>query len=136
MQFSETQFHIGTIGSSGRPVVFHLPSNMWFEFDAAGVMGFHDNPTWKGDREALFIAARAFADKYHAKPQEFSIDLEERKVLHTTSGIWFRMSYFEGDGVSFRDNPSWRGDRMALAAQARAFAIANGIVFKPSTPVA
>ncbi len=131
--FDQTQFHVGTIGSSGRPVVFHLASNMWFEFDPEGRMGFHNNPTWSGDRDALFAAAREFAERHGAIPKradEFEVDVIERKVLHGQSGIWFGIGHF-GE-ISFHDVPAWRGDRLELAGRAKAFAVARGLRFSDS----
>ena len=67
-------------------------------------------------------------------PDEFDVDLVERTVLHKPSGIWF--SFYEynnekdweqSDSVTYRDNPSFAGDRMKLAAAAKQAAIAKGM---------
>jgi hypothetical protein len=72
-------------------------------------------------------------------PDQFDVDLFERKVVHKPSGIWF--SFYEyrdeadwkrSDSVVFRDNPAWEGDRRALAAAAKAAALAAGM--KASRP--
>jgi len=63
-------------------------------------------------------------------PDQFDVDLFERKVVHKPSGIWF--SFYEypteddwrrSDNVVFRDDPRWEGDRMALARAAKAAAL-------------
>lgn len=65
---------------------------------------------------------------------EFDVDLMEREVLHRPSGITF--SFYEyyteddwrrSDSVIYRDNPSWTGDRMALAAAAKQAALVKGM---------
>ena len=67
-------------------------------------------------------------------PDDFVVDLTERTVLHKPSGIWF--SFYEynnekdweqSDSVTYRDNPSFTGDRMKLAAAAKEAAIATGM---------
>jgi hypothetical protein len=64
----------------------------------------------------------------------FDVDLDERKVLHRDSGIWF--SFYEypneedweqTDSVIYRDNPDWEGDRRELAAAAKRAAMAKGM---------
>jgi hypothetical protein len=73
------------------------------------------------------------------RPQDFDVDISERRVLHKPSGIWF--SFYEynneddwkkSDSVTFRDNPTWPGDRKALAAAAKAAAIASGMTARKS----
>jgi hypothetical protein len=65
---------------------------------------------------------------------DFDVDLEERTVLHKSSGIWF--SFYEypneenwerSDSVVYRENPTWDGDRRLLAAAAKRAVIAKGM---------
>jgi hypothetical protein len=67
-------------------------------------------------------------------PDDFDVDLTERKVVHKESGIWF--SFYEypdeddwqqTDSVIYRDNPEWPGDRRRLAAAAKEAAMAKGM---------
>jgi hypothetical protein len=67
-------------------------------------------------------------------PDDFDVDLLERKVIHKDSGIWF--SFYEytteddwrrSDSVTYHDIPSWKGDRMELAAAAKSAAIKEGM---------
>jgi hypothetical protein len=67
-------------------------------------------------------------------PDDFDVDLAERKVIHKESGIWF--SFYEypseddwkrSDSVIYRDNPEWSGDRRVLAAAAKQAAMAKGM---------
>jgi len=67
-------------------------------------------------------------------PDDFDVDLTERKVIHKESGIWF--SFYEypdendwkrSDNVIYRDNPEWVGDRRKLAAAAKEAAMAKGM---------
>ncbi len=71
-------------------------------------------------------------DKF--SPDDFDVDLSERKVIHKDSGIWF--SFYEypneddwerTDSVIYRDNPDWVGDRRELAAAAKHAAMARGM---------
>jgi len=68
------------------------------------------------------------------QPGDFDVDLEERKVIHKDSGIWF--SFYEypneddwkrTDSVIYRDNPTWDGDRKELAAAAKHAAMTRGM---------
>jgi hypothetical protein len=73
---------------------------------------------------------------------QFEVNLLERTVLHKPSGICF--SFYEytteadwqkTDSVTFRENPYFEGDRMVLAAAAKAAAIAAGMkATKPTLP--
>ena len=67
-------------------------------------------------------------------PDEFDVDLLERRVSHRKSGIWF--SFYEylneedwskSDSVTYRDNPRWEGDRKLLAASAKNAAMLRGM---------
>ena len=67
-------------------------------------------------------------------PDEFDVDLRERRVTHRPSRIV--VSFYEytneedwrkADSVTLRDNPSWPGDRYELARAAKAAAIARGM---------
>ncbi len=67
-------------------------------------------------------------------PDDFDVDLSERKVIHKASGIWF--SFYEyrneddwrrSDSVMYHDNPKWTGDRHELAKAAKKAAIAKGM---------
>ena len=67
-------------------------------------------------------------------PDEFDVDLVERRVTHRASGIWF--SFYEyldeddwrkSDSVTYRDNPAWEGDRNLLVASAKNAAMAKGM---------
>ena len=65
---------------------------------------------------------------------QFDVDLFERKVIHKPSGIWFSFYEYQNaadwqrtDSVIFRENPAWEGDRRALAASAKAAALAAGM---------
>jgi hypothetical protein len=65
---------------------------------------------------------------------QFDVDLSERKVTHKPSGIWFSFYEYQNeddwqrsDSVIFRENPAWDGDRRALAASAKAAALAAGM---------
>ncbi|HEX3882995.1 MAG TPA: hypothetical protein VHW66_10075 [Stellaceae bacterium] len=70
-------------------------------------------------------------------PDEFDIDLIDRRVVHRKSGIWFEFyeyaseaDWLTTDSVIFRDNPRWEGDRRALAAAAKQAAISAGMTAK------
>jgi hypothetical protein len=76
-------------------------------------------------------------DKYPLS--EFDVDVDERKVMHRPSGIWF--SFYEypneddwkqSDSVMFHDQPRWRGHRQELARAAKRAALAKGM--KASRP--
>jgi hypothetical protein len=65
---------------------------------------------------------------------EFEIDLAERSVTHTGSGIRFSFYEYENendwresDSVIYRENPNWDGNRRELAAAAKEAAIAGGM---------
>jgi len=67
-------------------------------------------------------------------PDDFDVDLRERKVIHKPSGMWF--SFYEynteddwkdSTSVIYRDNPDWPGDRRELAAAAKHAAVAKGM---------
>jgi hypothetical protein len=67
-------------------------------------------------------------------PEEFDVDLVERRVVHRASGIWFSFyeylredDWLKSDSVTYRDNPRWEGDRNLLAASAKNAAIARGM---------
>lgn len=67
-------------------------------------------------------------------PQEFDVDLAERRVTHKDSGIWFSFyeylsedDWLRSDSVTYRDNPQWVGDRNRLAASAKNAAIFGGM---------
>ena len=67
-------------------------------------------------------------------PDDFDVDLSERRVVHKKSGIWFEFYEYANeedwrrtDSVIFRDNPRWEGDRRALAAAAKQAAISAGM---------
>ena len=67
-------------------------------------------------------------------PDEFDVDLLERRVIHRESGIWFSFyeyptedDWLRSDSVTYRDNPNWDGDRNLLAASAKYAAITNGM---------
>jgi len=73
-------------------------------------------------------------------PDDFDVNLSERKVVHKKSGIWF--SFYEylneqdwrrSESVIYRDNPSWVGDRMELAAAAKQAAIVKGMRAQEAT---
>ncbi len=80
----------------------------------------------------------------HFPIDQFDVDLSERKVLHKPSGICFSFGVYtneedwqKADSVKFRDNPNFTGDRMALAAAAKAAAIAKGMKAKrPNADIA
>lgn len=68
------------------------------------------------------------------RPEDFDVDLMERRVTHRPSGIV--VSFYEynsetdwrnSDSVTLRDNPAWPGDRMELARVAQQTAIAQGM---------
>jgi hypothetical protein len=68
------------------------------------------------------------------KPEDFEVNLGERRVLHKPSGIV--VSFYEytneddwrrSDSVTLRDNPRWRGDRGELARAAKAVAVQEGM---------
>jgi hypothetical protein len=70
-------------------------------------------------------------------PDDFEVDLTERRVIHKPSGMWF--SFYEylteedwkkSDSVIYRDNPEWTIDRMKLAAMAKEIAIEKGMTAK------
>jgi hypothetical protein len=72
---------------------------------------------------------------------EFDVDLYERKVTHRPSGIWFSFYEYQNeadwlktDSVFYRENPDWDGDRSALAASAKAAAIAAGMKARKPVP--
>jgi hypothetical protein len=74
-------------------------------------------------------------------PDDFDVDLLERRVVHRKSGIWFEFyeyadeaDWLRTDSVIFRDNPRWEGDRRALAAAAKRAAISAGMTAR--VPVA
>lgn len=65
---------------------------------------------------------------------DFVVDLNERTVLHKPSGIWFSFYEYrdehewnESRSVIYRDNPSFFGDRLILAAAAKEAAIKQGM---------
>ena len=67
-------------------------------------------------------------------PDEFDVDLGERRVVHRDSGIWFEFYEYlddddwrKSDSVTYRDVPTWRGDRNLLASAAKRAAIAKGM---------
>jgi hypothetical protein len=77
-------------------------------------------------------AMESLMDKY--PPDEFDVDLDERKVIHRESGIWFSFYEYPNEGdwkrtdsVIYRDNPAWEGDRRELAAAAKHAAILKGM---------
>jgi hypothetical protein len=67
-------------------------------------------------------------------PDEFDVDLIERRVTHRASGIWFSFyeylnedDWLKSDSVTYRDNPRWEGDRNLLAASAKNAAVVGGM---------
>ena len=67
-------------------------------------------------------------------PDEFDVDLAERRVTHKPSGIWFWFyeypnedDWLKSDSVTYRDNPGWKGDRNLLASSAKSAAVARGM---------
>jgi hypothetical protein len=67
-------------------------------------------------------------------PDEFDVDLVERRVTHRASGIWFSFyeyldedDWHKSDSVTYRDNPTWEGDRNLLATSAKNAAMAKGM---------
>lgn len=67
-------------------------------------------------------------------PDQFDVDLAERRVTHRASGIWFSFyeypnedDWLKSDSVTYRDNPQWRGDRGLLAASAKNAAVVTGM---------
>jgi hypothetical protein len=67
-------------------------------------------------------------------PDEFDVDLAERRVTHRASGIWFSFyeylndeDWLKSDSVTYRDNPRWEGDRNLLAASAKNAAVVKGM---------
>lgn len=68
------------------------------------------------------------------RPQEFDVDLCDRRVLHKPSKIWFEFYEYldeadwqRTDSVIYHDNPNWPGDRRELAALAKRVAIEKGM---------
>jgi hypothetical protein len=68
------------------------------------------------------------------RPEDFDVNLMERRVTHKPSGI--TVSFYEynseadwlhSDSVTLRDNPGWPGNRMELARMAQETAIARGM---------
>ena len=67
-------------------------------------------------------------------PTEFYVDLDARKVLHKPSGVWFSFYEYQteedwqaSDSVILRENPSFQGDYMELAAAAKRAALSSGM---------
>jgi len=67
-------------------------------------------------------------------PNDFDINLPERRVVHKASGIWFSFyeylnegDWLKSDSVIYRDNPGWNGDRMELAMAAKQAAVSGGM---------
>jgi len=67
-------------------------------------------------------------------PDEFDVDLVERRVTHRESGIWFSFyeylsedDWHKSDSVTYRDNPHWEGNRNLLAASAKNAAVVKGM---------
>ena len=74
-------------------------------------------------------------------PDEFDVDLIERRVVHKPSGIWCEFYEYlkeddwkRSDSVIYRDKPDWSGDRKELAAAAKRAALEKGMkATKPAT---
>ena len=67
-------------------------------------------------------------------PDEFDVDLAERRVTHRASRIWFSFyeylnedDWLKSDSVTYRDNPRWDGNRNLLAASAKNAAVVKGM---------
>jgi hypothetical protein len=67
-------------------------------------------------------------------PDDFDVDLVDRRVVHKPSGIWFKFYEYlndedwqKSDSITYRDNPHWSGDRMKLATEAKRAAILKGM---------
>lgn len=65
---------------------------------------------------------------------EFDVDLSERLVRHTPSGIEIEFYEYpneedwkQSDSALLRDNPIWPGDRYELACLAKQAALAAGM---------
>ena len=74
-------------------------------------------------------------------PDEFDVDLLERRVTHRPSGIWFSFyeypnedDWLRSDSVTYRDNSAWDGDRNVLAASAKNAAVAQGMTARRPVP--
>lgn len=70
----------------------------------------------------------------HVSPDDFDVDLLERRVTHRRSGIWFEFyeylneeDWVKSDSVTYHDNPQWDGDRNLLAASAKQAAMVKGM---------
>jgi hypothetical protein len=69
---------------------------------------------------------------------DFDVDLKKRVVTHRASRIPFsfytytsEVDWRSSDDARYRDNPRWKGDRMAMAKAAKLAAIAAGMTGKP-----
>jgi hypothetical protein len=68
------------------------------------------------------------------RPEEFDVDLAERRVVHKPSGIEIEFYEYTNEqdwkksgSAMLRDNPFWPGDRAELAQVAKEAAIAAGM---------
>ena len=75
------------------------------------------------------------------KPEDFDVDLAERRVVHMPSGIEVEFYEYTNEqdwersgSALLRDNPFWPGDRAEIALMAKEAALAAGM--KSRKPVA
>lgn len=65
---------------------------------------------------------------------DFDVDLNERRVLHRPSRIWVQFyeylneeDWLKSDSVTYREVPTWNGDRNLLIGAAKRAAIEKGM---------
>jgi hypothetical protein len=65
---------------------------------------------------------------------DFDVDLNERRVIHRTSGIWVQFyeylskeDWLKSDSITYREVPTWTGDRNILIGAAKRAAIEKGM---------
>jgi hypothetical protein len=68
------------------------------------------------------------------RPEDFYVDLAERRVIHKPSGIEIEFYEYTNEqdwkksgSAVLRDNPLWSGDRADLARMAKDAALAAGM---------
>ena len=85
------------------------------------------------------IIERATRDlaSFGQAPEDFLVDLRERKVVHRHTGIWFtfyehaNQALWDADNsVAFHDKPEFHGDRRQLAENAKRAAVKAGMGYR------